>query len=74
MRDSISNSQTIIATIFLLLPHVQSSLDVGGKLWVVVDELVAGEVQSVEHREGGQQSGGNIIQLIMSQIKIGQIG
>ena len=57
-----------------IIPHVQTGLDVLGKLGVVVDELVAGEVQSVEHREGGQQSGGNIIQLIMSQIKIGQIG
>lgn len=39
-----------------------------------MDELIASEVQSVEHRECGQQCGGNIIELIMSQIKIGQIG
>ena len=39
---------------FLVSPHVQPSLDVGGKLWVVVDELIASEVQRVEHREGGQ--------------------
>lgn len=61
-------------TINLILPHVQSSLDLGSKLWVVMDELIASEVQSVEHRECGQQCGGNIIELIMSQIKIGQIG
>ena len=59
---------------FLVLPHVQPSLDLGGKLWVIMDELIAGEVQGGELREGGQQCGGNIIELIMSQIKIGQIG
>ena len=38
---------------FLVLPHVQPSLDLGGKLWVIVDELIASQVQSVEEREGG---------------------
>ena len=37
-------------------------------------ELIASEVQPGEERECGQQCRGNIIELIMSQIKIGQIG
>ena len=59
---------------FLVSPHVQSSLDLGGKLWVIMDELIASQVQSVEQREGGEQCGGNVVQLIMGQIEIGQIG
>ena len=37
-------------------------------------ELVTGEVQGFEPREGGKEGGGKIIELVIGQAEIGQIG
>ena len=39
-----------------------------------MDELVGGEVECGEPGEGGQEGGGDIVQFVMSQTEIGQIG
>ena len=70
------NSQIYRAQLPLLpvSPHVQPSLYLGGELRVVMYELVTGEVQGFQPREGGKEGGGKIIELVIGQAEIGQIG
>ena len=44
-----------------IIPHVQTGLDVLGELGVVVDELVAGEVEGGEGGEPCEQGGGDVV-------------
>ena len=57
-----------------IVPHVQTGLDVLGELGVVVDELVAGEVESGEGGEPGQQVGGDVVQGVVGEAEEGQVG
>ena len=39
-----------------------------------MDELIAGEVEGLEHGEGGDEGGGDVVELVVGQAEVGQVG
>ena len=39
-----------------------------------MDELVAGEVEGLEPGEGGEEGGGDVVELVVGQAEEGQVG
>ena len=58
----------------MTIPEVQPRLDALCEDWIVVDELVPGEVEGGEGGEPGDQLGGDVVELVVRQAEVGQVG